>query len=113
MITTNCPSCGVPTPVSLAFPDMMSCPSCGFSGPVPTEAGERLKSAAELVQSQDARLRQLTKRERQTLESGWIFYLIYGGVSVVFLTPALWIHSSDREKTAPSGLGPSPNTVTW
>ena len=90
MITTSCPKCGVPTPVSLAFPDMMSCPSCGFSGPVPTDAGERLKSAADLVQSQDSRLRQLTKRERRTLESGWIFNLIYAFVTIIFLTPALW-----------------------
>ena len=80
MLTTACPDCGLPVPVSLAFPDKISCPGCGFAGDIADETCERLKSAAQSIKSQDARLRQLTKRQRRNLESGWVFERVHSNL---------------------------------
>lgn len=69
MLTSACPQCGRPIPLSLATPDRVTCAACGFAGASPPDVRGRLAAAARILQSIHARERQLTGQQRRALTS--------------------------------------------
>lgn len=69
MLSTACPKCGRPAPLSLAAPDRLRCPTCGHAGTLPAAVQAQLQGAHRILQSMGARDRQLTAQQQRSLTS--------------------------------------------
>lgn len=69
MLSTACPRCGRPAPLSLAAPEQLSCPTCGHKGELPPNVRAQLEGARRLLQTIATRERQLTAQQRRALGS--------------------------------------------
>src|SRR5688572_941870 len=87
MYATRCPSCGAPTPVSLAEPGRLRCHSCGYDGAPPPQVAAALSQAAGLVQQRSARERQLSGMQRRLLRSGAGAALAYIAIGLLGMLP--------------------------
>ena len=79
MLGLSCPSCGRPTPVSLAATTAFVCIACGARGPMPAAVRARLEAAAAALHRLDARSRQMSGRQRAALAASYdtvIFVLV-------------------------------------
>jgi hypothetical protein len=87
MYATRCPTCGAPTPVSLAEPGRLRCRGCGYEGPPPPEVAGALSQAASLVQHRSARERQLSGMQRRLLRSGAGAAIAYLAIGLLGMMP--------------------------
>ena len=89
MLSTACPKCGRPTPLSLAAPARMHCPTCGLDGELPANVRAQLDGAQRLLQSIATRDRQLTGQQQRALTSSrgaaLGYWLTTGAVGVPLL----------------------------
>lgn len=89
MLSTACPACGAPVPLSLASPDVVACEACGRQSAAPPELRQRLHAARALVFGVDVRLRQLSLAQRKSLEGAHRQRRVFWIVSGVLLLPFL------------------------
>ena len=89
MLSTACPRCGRPSPLSLATPDRMACLSCGYAGAVPPEAQAQLHAAGQILHSMRARDRQLSAQQQRALGSTRSAALGYWLVTAAVSLPSL------------------------
>jgi len=90
MLTASCPRCGRPTPLSLAAL-VIHCSACGFEGRVPPALEQSMQKAHGVLQSLDARGRQLDARQVKALSSSGIrAVLVLVPVLLVTVPAILW-----------------------
>jgi hypothetical protein len=83
VLACGCPSCGAPTPLSLAA-TTVQCRHCGATAAPPPNVAQQLQQASAVLGQIDSRQRQLSASERRALTSTW-------GSRVLYLLLALGI----------------------
>lgn len=118
MVTSSCPGCSAPTPLSLAS-SSIHCSSCGYDGPPAPEVAEQLGRAAAILAQFDVRERQLAGWARAAISSGFwpvaAYLLVAALVNAPMLVIALfgaWAWGDDAMSTGVFVLFTSPLVVS-
>jgi ribosomal protein S27E len=118
MLALSCPRCGRPASVNFAAPHLLRCVTCGFAGPPPPDGARRIEAARAALFGFDARLRQLSRAQRQNLFTASqkrLVFLVLSGV--VFVPFAFWalagVIATVNPEDPTSAFGAGGLLITW